>query len=153
MKRNCPGFTLIELLLIFSLMSLLFSLGVAQYNRFNRRQALNKAKDELISNLRLAQGKSLAAEKPADCTDTLTGHKLVFINGNNQDYKIVAVCGNEPELKTGMSLPEDVVKQGNPTQEVFFKALSQGVETETTFTLSGFGETRVITVTTAGEIK
>lgn len=150
MKKNCPGFTLIELLLIFSLMSLFFSLGMAQYNRFNRRQFLNKAKDELISNLRLVQSKALAAEKPSNCIDTLLGHKLKFTD--NSHYKIVAVCSSEVDLRTNIILPTGVVKQVGP-DEVFFRVLSQGSPSDTTIILQGFGETRVITITATGEIK
>jgi len=150
MKKICPGFTLIELLITITIITLLFSIGMAQYNRFNRRQILVKAKDELVSNLRLAQSKSLAAEKPNDCSDVLTGHKIKFIN--NQNYKIVAVCGDEIDLKTDIVLPTGVTKQAGPN-EVFFRVLSQGSPTDATITLSGFGETTTIAVTTSGEIK
>ena len=150
MKKSCPGYTLIELLVTITIITLLFSIGMAQYNRFNRRQILVKAKDELVSNLRLAQSKSLAAEKPVACTDILTGHKIKFIN--NQNYKIVAVCGNEVDLKTDIVLPMGVIKQAGP-DEVFFRVLSQGSPTDVTLTLSGFGETQTITITKAGEIK
>jgi len=147
------GFTIVELLIILSLIALLFALGVSQYNRFNRSQALVKAKGELVSNLRLAQGKSLAGEKPNQCGDeALLGHQLEFTN--NQSYKIVAVCGSEPypEVKQTVTFPEGVIKT-SAENIVFFKILSQGVESEVTITLSGFGETRDIIITAAGEIK
>ena len=154
MKKSCPGFTLIELLVVISIISALFSIGLAQYNKFNRRQILVKAKDQLISDLRLAQSKSLAAEKPEACgTIPLSGHKLKFID--NQNYKIVAVCGNEVDLKTDIALPAGVTKQAGPgdPDEVFFRVLSQGSPADVTLTLSGFGEKQTITITTAGEIK
>jgi len=144
------GFTLIELLITITIITLLFSIGIAQYNKFNRRQILVKAKDELVSNLRLAQGKSLAAEKPTNCSDVLTGHKLKFVN--NIEYKIVAVCGNEVDVKADITLPTGVSKQAGPN-EIFFRVLSQGSPTDSTITLQGFGETETITITTTGEIK
>ena len=147
------GFTIVELLIILSLIALLFTLGIAQYNRFNRSQTLTQTKNELVSNLRLAQGKSLAGEKPNQCGDeALLGHQLEFTN--NQSYKIVAVCGSEPypEVKQTVTFPEGVIKT-SAENIVFFKILSQGVESEVTITLSGFGETRDIIITAAGEIK
>ncbi len=144
------GFTLIELLVTLTLITLLFSIGVAQYNRFNRRQILLKTRDELVSNLRLAQSKSLAAEKPPGCTGTLSGHKVKFTD--NQNYKIVAVCSNEVEIKTDIALPTGVSKTAGPS-EIFFKVLSQGTSADATITLSGFGESLNIIVTAAGEIK
>ncbi len=154
MKKNCPGYTLIELLIVITLITLLFTLGMAQYNQFNRRQILTKAKDELISNLRLAQGKSLAGEKPNACGDEiLTGHKLKFVN--NQNYKIVAVCDGEVDLKTEISLSTGVTKQSGPN-EVFFKGLSQGTDIVNQVEIvleDSSGETKTITITSTGEIK
>lgn len=147
------GFTLIELLIILTLITLLFSLGMARYNRFNRRQILVRAKDELISNLRLVQSKSLTAEKPSDCGDApLTGHKLKFTD--NKNYKIVAVCGKEVDIKTNLTLAAGVTKQSGPN-EIFFKILSQGTDIagEAQIVLSGFGETQIITINSAGEIR
>ena len=154
-EKTCSGFTLIELLVTITIITLLFSIGVAQYNKFNRRQILVKAKDELVSNLRLTQSKSLAAEKPSGCTDTLTGHKIKFIN--NQNYKIVAVCGNEIDLKTDIVLPTGVTKQAG-SNEVFFKVLNRGVEfiggqPPIVLILTGTNETQNINISAVGEIK
>ena len=141
---------MIELLLVISLITLVFSLGIVQYNRFNRSQVLTKAKDELISNLRLTQSKAMTGEKPDSCLGTLSGHKLKFLD--NQNYKIVAVCGEEVEVKSVVILPSGVIKQEGPN-EIFFRVLSQGIESDISLILSGFGETKTITVNTAGEIK
>ena len=106
----------------------------------------------LISNLRLAQGKSLAAEKPTTCTATLAGHKVKFTD--NQNYKIVAVCGGEVDIKTDIFFPTLVTKQSGPS-EIFFRVLSQGTDItgEAQIVLGGFGETQMITITSTGEIK
>lgn len=149
MRKSCSGFTVVELLIILSLIALLFTLGVAQYNRFNRSQSLNRAKDELISNLRLAQGKAMAGEKPDACTEALSGHKLKFTD--NQNYKIVAVCGEEIEVKA-IALPDGVEKKSG-TAEIFFRVLNQGIESDVSLTLADFDEEKTITVNTAGEIK
>jgi Tfp pilus assembly protein FimT len=153
------GFTVVELLIILSLIALLFSLGVSQYNRFNRSQALAKAKGELVSNLRLAQSKAMAAEKPSGCGENeLEGHRLEFIN--NHSYKLVAVCncGNDcPEVKPSVSFPSSVIKQSGP-DGIFFKVLNRGVEfidsqPPLVLSLVGSSETQTINLTTAGEIK
>jgi len=128
---------------------------MAQYNKFNRRQILVKAKDQLISDLRLAQGKSLAAEKPVGCLGILAGIKVKFTD--NQSYKIVAVCSNEVNIKTDISLPTVVVKQSGPN-EILFKVLNQGVEfvggqPPIVLSLSGTTETQNIDISSVGEIK
>lgn len=132
---------------------------MAQYNQFNRRQILTKAKDELVSNLRLAQNKAMAAEKPEDCLDDeLEGIRLEFIN--NQSYQIVAVCNcglGCPAVKEMVNLPSIVSKKSGPT-EVFFKVLNRGVRltpvsAPIVLELDGSGETQSVNVTDAGEIK
>jgi Tfp pilus assembly protein PilE len=172
MKRNCSknlsskssplfsnlGFSLLELLLILSLIALLFSLGIAQYNRFSRSQSLVKAKDELISNLRLTQSKAMIAEKPLECGEKeLEGHSLEFIN--DYSYRIVAVCNcvDCPEVKAAVNFPSGVVKQSGP-DEIFFKVLSRGVEfigsqPPLILSLVNSSETQTINLTTAGEIR
>lgn len=155
MKKSCSGFSLVELLITLSIIALLFSLGLTQYNRFNRRQVLIRAKDNLISELRLAQAKSLASEKPSDCgINPLVGHKLEFTS--NQNYQIVAVCGEAlPVVKESMSLPIGVTKDSGP-DEILFKVLSQGIdidgEQEIVIT-DDFGQSQTITINNVGEIK
>ena len=145
------GFTLIELLVVASILIILSGIGIASYNQFNRRKILDKATQELKSNLRLTQGKALAGEKPVGCTGLL-GHKLIFTT--NQNYKIVAVCGSgEIPIKTDLALDQNVFKIGEP-DEIFFKGLASGVENEGTITLSfpDVGQT-TITVTATGGIE
>jgi prepilin-type N-terminal cleavage/methylation domain-containing protein len=165
MKKNCSknpssnlGFSLVELLFTLSLIALLFSLGIAQYNRFNRSQTLTRTKDELVSNLRLAQSKAMVAEKPSGCgEEKLEGHRLEFIN--NYSYKIVAVCNciDCPEVKAAINFPSNIVKQSGP-DEIFFKVLNRGIEfvgsqPPLVLSLVGSDETQMINLTTAGEIK
>lgn len=150
MKKFCSGFSLIELLVTITIITLVFSIGLTQYNRFNRRQILIKAKDQLISDLRLTQSKALSGEKPSDCgVDPLSGHKLEFIS--NSDYQITAVCDSDVVVRSGLSLAEGVEQSGD--DEVFFKVLSQGVEVTAQITLSGFGETQIVDISDVGEIK
>ncbi len=153
MKKSCPGFTLIELLVTITIITLVFTIGLTQYNRFNRRQILVKAKDQLISDLRLAQSKALSAEKPAGCgANLLSGHKLEFISNTN--YQITAVCELDIVVKSGLSLVTGVIKQSGP-DGVFFKVLSQGTDISGTanIVLFGFGQTRTISISSVGEIK
>lgn len=146
------GFTLIELLITISIIGILFSFGVVKYGQFNRRQALIQAAQELKSNLHLAQGKALAGEKPAGCGATpLSGHKLKFVDSRN--YKIVAACGAEVDVKTGLTLGPNITKVSGPSS-ILFKVLAQGVEGAGTITLrfAGVGD-ETVTVTETGEIR
>ena len=153
MKKICPGFTLIELLLVISITGILFSLGVSQYMKFNRQQMLSQSAQELKNNLRYAQSKAMAGEKPEGCgNQSLEGYKLVF--PDDQNYKIVAVCNADIDVRTGLSLRKNVVKISGPDQ-IRFKVLAQGVIDFGTIVLqySDIGNTEPVTVTEAGEIR
>jgi prepilin-type N-terminal cleavage/methylation domain-containing protein len=152
MKKTCPGFTLIELLVVISIIGILFSLGMSQYMQFNRQQMLTQSTQELKNNLRYTQSKAMAGEKPEGCGDeALEGYKLVFIN--DREYKIVAVCNADIDVRTGLSLRENV--QATGPNLIMFKVLAQGVLNPGTFVLT-YGETsntESVTVTESGEIR
>lgn len=155
MKKSRHGFTLVELLIAASILGLLTTFGLARFHQFNRRQILAQAAQELKNNLRFAQGKALAGEKPSDWCPSppnyLRGYQLRF--NTNQNYLIEAVCsdGSTQQVKS-ISLPSPVIKSGSTS--VLFKVLAQGVDEEKTFTLSFTGvDDENVTVTKTGEIK
>jgi len=160
-KPATVGFTLIELLVAMSLIGVIFSLGLAEYQKFNRRQVLVQAAEELKNNLRLAQNKALAGEKPSDwCDDpgqVLLGHRLRF--SSTTRYLLEAVCSAPEEpaylLKT-VDLPGQGEITGPSGTSVLFKVLAQGVVVSggpAEIVLSGFGEERTVSVSETGEIK
>src|SRR4030042_3903407 len=103
MKKTCPGFTLIELLVVFSVIAILFTIGFASYQSFNRKQIVVQAAKELKENLRLAQNKASVGEKPTGCTGTLNGWQVAF--SGDSSYQIQAVCPpNTVNFKT-ITLP------------------------------------------------
>ncbi len=155
MKKTCLGFTLIELLVVISIIGILFVIGIAQYMNFNRRQILDQAAQELKNNLRFAQGKALAGEKPASwCVDPkhLRGYRLKF--NSSGSYIIEASCsdGNFQLIKS-VNLPSSIT--GPSGTSVLFKVLAQGIEGLTTsFTLSYSGVgSKAVVVTKEGKIE
>ena len=168
MKKNCSfsfrGFTLIELLVAISIIGILFTIGMAQYRNFNRRQILLQASQDLKNNLRSAQSRALAGEKTASwCDDTgeyLRGYRLRFSSASN--YLIESVCSDDTVLTIkDFNLPSNVTGENGKT--VLFKALGQGVDDEendlpgledpdVSFVITSGSDTKTITVTKLGEI-
>lgn len=83
------GYTLIEVLVGITIVSLLFVGGYTAYRDFARRQVLTAAADTLKSNLDLARQKASSAEKPAGCTNVLSGYEVTF---TNTTYTIAPKC-------------------------------------------------------------
>jgi prepilin-type N-terminal cleavage/methylation domain-containing protein len=148
------GFTLIELLIVISILGIFLSAGLVYYQSFNRRQILTQAAKDLESNLRLAQSRALAGEKPPDWCQTgeekLVGYRLSF--NSETEYQLMAVCSSsEVKITKSVELPPNVT--GPQGTSVLFKVLAQGAEAETDFLLQGFGQEERVTVELSGNIK
>lgn len=154
MKKSCPGFTLIELLVVISIIGILFGLGVAKYNEFNRRQILDQTTQTLRNNLRLAQSVASSGEKPGGCV-VLDGYQVSFSSGTPDSYTIQAKClGGLVGTAKIFKLPTTVKFTSLPSP-ILFKVLAQGTDliNDLTISLSSFGEFKIITVTKTGKIE
>jgi prepilin-type N-terminal cleavage/methylation domain-containing protein len=148
------GFTLIELLVTMSIIGILLGIGIAKYNEFNRRQILAQAAQELRSNLRFAQDKALAGEKPTGwcTTGSLRGYQVSF-DAAGENYLIEAICSvGSPRQVKSVSLPDPV--DGPNGTSVLFKVLAQGVADAASFTLTFPDvDSETVTVTATGDIR
>lgn len=143
------GFTLIELLVVISIIGILFTVGLATYNEFNRRQVLNGAVKTLRNDLRLAQSKSLSGERPSGCSGVLDGYQVSF---TATGYQLSAMC-TPPIVVGNYSLPTNVSLI--PVSAILFKSLAQGVSGfsgSVTITLTAFSRNQSVVVTETGNI-
>lgn len=146
MKKSCPGFTLIELLITISITAILFSIGVAQYMRFNRQQILDQAALELRTNLTQARNMALAGKKT--CTGVFDGVLVEAIG--DEGYQISSRCGNGADkvLIEKHQFGQGIIRTGVfAPNGVLFKPLTGGTnlnsdETITLF-LAGVGQAEV----------
>jgi len=150
-ERKLPtsnfGFTLIELLIIISIMGILMTTGVAYYQNFNRRQVVIQSVKELKNNLRLAQSKALAGEKPTGC-GTLEGYRVNFAVDS---YTLAAICNGLPIDPRSYPFV-GVTKTAGPNS-FLFKVLSRGVSPSGEITLSNTsGYSSKVIVKEGGEI-
>jgi len=150
------GYTLVELLVVIIILFVLFSLGIARYRDFQRRQSLNAAARTLISDLRFAQERALAGAKPSGCV-TLNSYILRRLSSTG--YHILANCTNSSyvvvsESQVGFSSKHPNITLAN-FSDVVFNILGGGVSANVTVTLTqaNTAATRAVTVTTGGEIK
>ena len=88
------GFTLIELLVSLLVISILVSLGYANFRKYAQKQALWAVARQIEGDLRLAQSYAMSGKDASNCnTGTyLYGYQLVKVD--NSSYKIQRVCRN-----------------------------------------------------------
>ena len=132
------GYSLIELILVVGAMMLIAAFGVARYNEFNERQAVQQAADTFISNLRLIQAKALAGDKPEGC-DTLVGWTVEFAL---KSYSMYAICNNGSgeeiieSTRVTVDLPGNVnLNYANPS--ITYYALGKGTSADQTVDIFG----------------
>lgn len=155
-ERSRSAFTLIELLVTISIMGILFGVGIAKYNDFNRRQIVTQAVLELKSNLRLIQNKASSGEKDTNCILGLQGWCVAF---SANSYEYYSLCGDQRYLIKPINLSAKNIEIVAVPTGFCFKPLAQGLDffndgiTEATITLTGFGFSQTVTVSKTGEIK
>ncbi len=145
------AFTLIELILVFALIGVLTSLGIASYAAYNGTQSVQSAASDMQNILRTAQSRSISQVKPASCgTNALTGYQ-VDITVNTQAYTLSAMCGTKQVIANKL-LPAQVTFATGSTASIFFAIGSGTVANTATITVSGFGKTKAVTISKTGSI-
>lgn len=127
------GFTLIEMLVAITIMLLLFGIGIVSYLRFDSRQQLIQAGEELKSDLRIAQARARTGDRPDGC-DRLLAYEVAFTS--DQTYEVREIC--EPPITSVRS--EGVFKRGVrisaiPASPIAFRSVHGGVDNPQTFEL------------------
>jgi prepilin-type N-terminal cleavage/methylation domain-containing protein len=155
------GFTLIELIVVFSVIAITSTIGVASYVNYSKTQTLNQAGSDLATALNTAKSKSASAIKPpVQCAGsmTLNGYS-VTVNIPAETYSLNVICSGITFPLTTTTLPAGVTfnsQTGSPpttTTSVFFALLTGGVVGTGNIVLSGFGQTKTITVSAVGGIQ
>ncbi len=160
MRKSCSGFTLIELLISFSIIAVIFGLGLAKYNQFNRRQIVIQAANELKSNLRLTQGRAINGEK--DCAVCQVGPECGdsddlalegwYISFTADSYQVYGQCGGLSFSSKTTNLGGRQITLSSTVNPIWFKPLGLGVGEGGAITLTAFGIEETIVVSQSGEI-
>ena len=155
------GFTLIELIVVFSVIAIISTIGVAAFVGYSRTQTLNQAAIDLSTTLSTAKSRASSQIKPpAQCTSlmTLNGYS-VTINIPAKTYSLNVVCSGTTFVLTTTTLPTGIsfnLASGTPpttTTNVFFAILTSAVSGTGNIVLSGYSQTKTITVDSLGVIQ
>jgi len=154
------GFTIIEVLVSITVIALIFALGFVNFRDFSRRQALIGGVRQISGELRFAQERALAGQKPDDpfCNvpNRLAGYNFRVFSSTN--FVVEAVCsGGVVEVKNIDFGPSIILSTPTPNP-ILFKVLGEGTNipggTSVTLTLTQVesGNTLDITIGASGEI-
>ena len=103
------AFTLIEILVSITILALISGGALVYINNFNTRQLLNKSKDDVVSNIKLAQSYAKTRQVPLGSTETdlkyvqfqMLGSNLVAgANGIGSTFFNILVTNNSIGVST-----------------------------------------------------
>lgn len=130
MQKTATGYTLIELLIVITIGIIVFSVGIASYREFSRRQALTGLSKQLIADLRLAQQQALTGQKPTGVACAkLVGYQFTRISTTN--YRLYARCDNSNVFVNHEIKSVDLIAGTTLTatnSNILFKVLGQGTD-------------------------
>lgn len=130
-KKLPAGFTLIELLVTIGLIGVLFTIGIASYIDFSRRQIVFQAARKIVQDLRLAQSLAANNQKPQDPLLCGTLSSYTFSLDSDNGYTLNPDCAGtaydgEPIKSDSIPPPPDLNLSG--FTQVKFKVLRQTLE-------------------------
>ena len=147
------AFTLIELLIVVGIGTTIFTVGVAGYREFSRRQLLTDASKKMISDLRYIQTLALIGDKPTGACTKLNGY--TFSRIDQDTYTLIANCSNVSTTIKTVDLTG--ITFTAITAQTMFKVLGQGTDLAATNTVTlthtTSGSTKQIIIGTGGSIK
>lgn len=132
------GFTLIEIIVVFSIMTILSTAGIAAFVSYSRSEAVNAVAQDIVSMLNTAKSRASSQVKPTaspPCGEAGQGRTLdgygVVISVSSRNYKLVAVCGGlEYEIPNeNKSFPTNIyISTVSDPVRLTFRILTGGVD-------------------------
>lgn len=166
---NPSGFTIIELLVVFSVIAIISTIGVASFVTYSRAQALQQAANDVASTLNLAKNSASSQLKTFNVNGQTiqcpTGSVLegygVSINISSNNYHLYLACsGNNNFAAPINNLPNKVnfasasdPKDPTKTTNVFFRVLTGGVTGTGNIALVSYGNYKTVVVSSSGAIQ
>jgi type II secretory pathway pseudopilin PulG len=148
------GFTLLELVVVFSVIIILSTIGIAAFSTYAKIQSVQQSALQLYSTLGLAKSRASSQVKPAQCTgQTLNGYKVIVTTSTNS-YELDVVCSGFSYKIIGYVLSPGITFDLTRTTSTsfYFPIISSGVQGAGTLVLTGYSQSKTITVNSVGNV-
>ncbi len=150
------GFTLLELIIVFTVIAILSTTGIASFVNYSRAQSLQSAAVKLASTLNLAKSSASSQVKPSQCSGSLNGYQIDILSTTT--YSLSVFCPEVHLIQT-TTLPDNGNIKFNldlgqtTTISVFFPIITSGVYGAGNIVLTGHSQAKTIKIDNEGNIK
>lgn len=162
------GFTLLELLIVFSIIAMISTIGIASFVSYSRQQTLNTTIFNIKNFLYTARSNALNGEKK-DCpiSQALVGYAVLFccsgsscpicLGTNNYEMDLLCTPDGgvtvDPFLEESKKYPIGLTLSSFTKAQYIFYPLSGGVNNAGSLTFSAFDKNQTISITQIGIIQ
>lgn len=151
------GFTLIELLVVIAIIAALSIIGIAALVAYSRAQVLNASASDIATLLNAAKSRAQSQVKPTTgvCSTSPLDSYQVSLSIASKTYQLNAVCaGNTMLIGQAKTLPTDISfdSGGTTTTAISFLIITGGVKGAGDIKISGYSNSKKITVNSSGNI-
>lgn len=151
------GFTLLELIIVFTVIAILSTIGIASFVDYSRAQSLQSAASNLASTLNSAKSRANSQVKPSQCSGSLNGYQIDILSITTYSFSVICPEAHLIETKT---LPDNGNIKFNlnvgqtTTLSIFFPIITGSVRGAGNIVLTGYdNQTKTVTVDNAGNVK
>ncbi len=151
--RSEKGFTLLELIVVFTIIAILSTMGIASFMTYSRNQTLVQAAQSLENTIHLARSDALSQVKPSVCTGQVLNGYQIDINTLNNTYSLSVVC-NGTHVVSQTTLPTTISFSSQTTAtSIFYPIISSGATGgNTKIVLTGYGNNFTINIDNNGNL-
>ncbi len=154
--KNKHGFTLIELVISITVIATLSTIGIAAFVSQSKASALQSGAAEFYSVLNVAKSRAMSQVKPDNlCIGrTLEGYSVII--DSTTTFKLYVNCGGNEFLISSGKLPANITFASSPDTtsiNFFFGVLTNNVQGSGKVTIRGYGNSKVLDIDGAGNIK
>lgn len=140
-KHQLCGFTLIELLLTIVIITVIGSFSVVFFSRFLTQNAVANTQDQLIGQLRKAQLYAMSGKQNGSWGVSIAPGKMTLFQGNTYATRNAA-------FDETFSVNSNITISG--FSEIVFTRMTGLPNTSGTYTVSGSGSSKQVTVNSQG---
>lgn len=152
--QKAAGFTLIEIVVVFAVLAVLSTIGMASFVSYNQAQILANEDSKIKSVFNLAKSRAISQTKPPQCEGLILDGYRINISVASGSYELEAVCSGSPFNILENNLHPDVsFGQSTSPTSFFFPVISGGVAGNGIIVVTGYGQSRTITIDSIGGIK